>query len=186
MACFYILLGDPDFGSCFVSSLNSLEALVTTAWLQILDSVRGSPLPSFASRDRSINRDSYTYVSMEGSLVERNVHLQIRPTALAMLLVFSTTRDVSRIRIPGLRSGSNYWIRVFLLATTSTIVSPVTFFYSRKDSGWMSHLLSRPRNKISEILRVIFWRSGSKLKTCDSFWPITFSARLTETKFSTW
>lgn len=51
MACFYILLGDPDFGSCFVSSLNSLEALVTTAWLQILDSVRGSPLPSFASRD---------------------------------------------------------------------------------------------------------------------------------------
>lgn len=42
-------------------------------------------------------------MSMEGNLAERNVHLQIRPTALAMLLVFSTTRDVSGIRIPGLR-----------------------------------------------------------------------------------
>ena len=51
MACFYILLGDPDFSSCFASGLNGLESLVTTAWLQILDSVLGSPLPSFASQD---------------------------------------------------------------------------------------------------------------------------------------
>ena len=50
MACSYILLGDPDFRFCFVSSLNSLESPVTTAWLQLLDSVLGSPLPSFASQ----------------------------------------------------------------------------------------------------------------------------------------
>lgn len=46
-----ILLGDPDFSSCFVSSLNGLESPVTTAWLQILDGVLGSPLHSFASQD---------------------------------------------------------------------------------------------------------------------------------------
>lgn len=33
---------------------------------------------------------------------ERNVHLTIKPIALAMLLVFLTTREVNRIRVPGL------------------------------------------------------------------------------------
>ena len=50
MACSYILLGDPDFRFCFVSSVNSLGSPVTAAWLQLLDSVLGSPLPSFASQ----------------------------------------------------------------------------------------------------------------------------------------
>lgn len=39
---------------------------------------------------------------MEGSLGERNVRLKIRPIALAMPLVFLTTRDVNRIRAVGL------------------------------------------------------------------------------------
>ena len=50
MAYSYILLGDPDFRFCFVSSLNTLGSPVTTAWLQLLDSVLGSLLPSFASQ----------------------------------------------------------------------------------------------------------------------------------------
>lgn len=45
---------------------------------------------------------------MEGSLGERNVHLKIRPIALAMPLVFLTTRDVNRIRVLGLEVRSNY------------------------------------------------------------------------------
>lgn len=44
---------------------------------------------------------------MEGSLGERNVHLKIRPIALAMPLVFLTTRDVSTIGALGLEVRSN-------------------------------------------------------------------------------
>ena len=38
---------------------------------------------------------------MEGILEERNVYPKIRPIALAMPLVFMTTRDVNRIRAAG-------------------------------------------------------------------------------------
>jgi hypothetical protein len=70
---------------------------------------------------------------MEGNLAERNVHLQIRPTALAMLLVFLTTRDVSGIRIPGLRSGSNYLDKGLPFGHHISNSLSCDFFYSRKE-----------------------------------------------------